>query len=199
MIDVEFDLSQLHRMGISLGAAADQMPYVMARTLNDAAESTRTFLIGTTWSSHVTVRNRSFISAALTTKGARATKTDLVVEIYDKLQRANLQLHAKGGTRRPHGGAHMAVPIQANVKRTARGVRADQRPNVLARSFRIGDRIFQRQGTRKTVVKLMYSLRSTTPIPKDVPFYEDFAKQMQIGLRQNLARNVVLAMATRRG
>jgi hypothetical protein len=92
----------------------------------------------------------------------------------------------------------MAVPIQANVKRTARGVRADQRPNTLARSFRIGDRIFQRQGTRKTVVKLMYSLRSTTPIPKDVPFYEDFAKQMQIGLRQNLARNVVLAMATRR-
>lgn len=94
------DFSQIEQRALALGATADQMPYIMATTRNMAAENTRSYLIETTWPSSVTVRNRSFMKAALPTKGSRATKGDLTVEIYDKLGGANLALHAKGGTRR---------------------------------------------------------------------------------------------------
>src|SRR5262245_56523142 len=101
MIEIDVDSSALTDAAIALGAAVDQIPYIMARSLNDAAEATRSYLIHHTWPSSVQVRNQSFMNAALTTKGARASKTDLEVTIYDKLGRANLPLHAKSGTRQP--------------------------------------------------------------------------------------------------
>ena len=56
----------------------------------------------------------------------------LQVEIYDKLGRANLMLHAKGGTRRAKG-ANIAIPSSVNVRRTGRGaVTRSQTPKGLA-------------------------------------------------------------------
>ncbi|KYK44737.1 hypothetical protein A1D31_36105 [Bradyrhizobium liaoningense] len=123
-LEVDFDFSQIKQRAMDLGATADQIPYIMATTLNMAAENTRSYLIETTWPSSVTVRNRSFMDAALTTKGSRATKGDLTVEIYDKIGRANLFLHAKGGTRRAKGG-NLSIPSSVNVQRTERRRRAD--------------------------------------------------------------------------
>ncbi|WP_461326188.1 hypothetical protein [Bradyrhizobium diazoefficiens] len=109
------------------------------------------------------------MNAALTTKGSRATKGDLTVEIYDKIGRANLFLHAKGGTRRAKGG-NLSIPSSVNVQRTSGGaVRTQQQPKNLRNSFKRGRFIFQRQGrsTRKAKgrIKLMCKRRSR-PIRK---------------------------------
>ncbi|OCK60031.1 hypothetical protein LMTR3_20815 [Bradyrhizobium sp. LMTR 3] len=78
-------------------------------------------------------------------QGGRATKQSLSVEIYDKLGRANLMLHAKGGTRRAKG-ANIAIPSSVNVRRTARGaVTRSQTPKGLAdKGVRRGRFIFGR-------------------------------------------------------
>ncbi|MCP1761970.1 hypothetical protein [Bradyrhizobium japonicum] len=201
-LGVDFDFSQIEQRALALGATADQMPYIMATTLNMAAENTRSYLIETTWPSSVTVRNRSFMNAALTTKGSRATKGDLTVEIYDKIGRANLFLHAKGGTRRAKGG-NLSIPSSVNVQRTSGGaVRTQQQPKNLRNSFKRGRFIFQRQGKssrkRSGRIKLMYSLRPSVPIRQDVPFYKDFAEVMRQEMTLNLAIAVIRAMSTRR-
>lgn len=180
-----------------LGAVEDQLPYIMARTLNDAAEATRSFMISSVWPSSVTMRNRSFMQAALTTKDSRAQKGDLTVEIYDKLGRANLKLHAEGGTRVGHGG-NIAIGSR-NVTRGSRGVPKSQRPRALKNAFKKGDVILQRQGPKgASRLRLMYVLRPTAQIKKDVPFYQAFRDHMLSGVANALPRNVALAMKTRR-
>ncbi|MCA1419464.1 hypothetical protein [Bradyrhizobium sp. BRP23] len=195
MIEVNIDGSGFTNAAIELGAAIDQIPYIMARTLNDAANATRSYLIHQTWQSSVQVRNQSFMNAALTTKGERASKGDLSVTIYDKLGRANLALHAKSGTRMGVTGS-LAIPPTGAVSRTARGVPQGQRPRNLKNSFRKGDVIYQRVG--KNRLRLMYVLKQQAKIKKDVPFYADFARVMIAELERNLARNIARAMSTRR-
>ncbi|MEY9179696.1 hypothetical protein [Bradyrhizobium sp. USDA 313] len=195
MIEINIDGSGFMKAAIELGAAIDQIPYIMSRTLNDAADVTRSYLINQTWPSSVQVRNQSFMRAALTTRGERASKGELSVTIYDKLGRANLALHAKSGTRMAAKSA-LAIPPTGAVNRTARGVPQGQRPRNLKNSFRKGDVIYQRIG--KDRLRLMYVLKPQAKIKKDVPFYADFAKIMIAEIERNLPRNVALAMRTRR-
>ncbi|MGL3107075.1 hypothetical protein [Bradyrhizobium sp. BR 1432] len=89
-LGIDFDFSQIKQRAMDLGATADQIPYIMATTLNMAADSTRSYLIETTWPSSVTVRNRSFMNAALTTKGSRATKGDLTSGRWPAVRRFTL-------------------------------------------------------------------------------------------------------------
>lgn len=200
MIVVKFDTEALIGKALDLGAAADQIPYALARTLNDAAEHTRSFLIENTWPEHVYVRNQSFLQASLTTKDARATKGDLTVEIYDKLNRANLALHSRGGIRRAQS-SFLAIGTTHNVAalRGPRGVPKSQRPRALTNAFRKGDVIYQRvKRSGQERLRLMYVLKPQAQIKKDVPFLEDFANEMRQGILDNLAKNVAKAMATRR-
>ncbi|UGY13770.1 hypothetical protein HAP48_0035140 [Bradyrhizobium septentrionale] len=195
MIEINIDSSGFTQAAIELGAAVDQLPYIMARTLNDAADATRTYLINQTWPSSVQVRNQSFMRAALTTRGARAAKDNLEVTIYDKLGRANLGLHAKSGTRMAAKSA-LAIPPTGAVNRSARGVPQGQRPRNLKNAFRKGDVIYQRIG--KNRLRLMYVLKPQAQIKRDVAFYSDFAKIMLQEMERNLTRNIGIAMRTRR-
>lgn len=195
MIKIEFDYTDLESYAKSVGAAADQVPYALALAMNRSAEVTRNFLIRATWPSHVQQRNASFIAASLTTKDARANKYSLAVEIYDKLDRGNLQMQAKGGTRTPHGGSMLAVPA-SSVPKGARGVPQRLRPKMLANSFKRGDVIYTKDKNGR--MKLMYVLKPATKIPKRVPFYEDFASVMQAELHRTIPLAVARAMATRR-
>jgi hypothetical protein len=140
-------------------------------------------------------RNQSFIAASLTTRGARATKQSMSVEIYDKLDRGNLQMQAKGGTRAPHGGANLAVPV-SSVKRTSRGVPARLRPKNLPTAVRKGDVLYAKD--KKGKLTLLYVLKPTTKIPKRVPFYEDYAASMERELLRTIPLAVAKAMATRK-
>jgi hypothetical protein len=192
MIEVDFDVADFEQRALDLGAVEDQLPYIFARSLNDAAEKTRSFLIENTWPRSIAAKNRSFIGAALTTKGARATKQNLSVEIYDKLGRGNLKLHAKGGTRRAQG-ANLAIPSSINVRRTASGaVSRAQTPRALAdKAARRGRFLFAKG-------KMVYTLDPAVPIKRDVPFYQDFTNTMRAAILEALPRNVEIAMRTRR-
>jgi hypothetical protein len=196
MIKIEFDYKQLEQYALSLNARVDQIPFALALALNRSADVTRNFLIKQTWPTHVVQRNASFIAASLTTRNARADKRSLSVEIYDKLDRGNLQKQAKGGTRTPKGGGHLAVPV-STIKRTSRGVPSNLRPkNLSTKAFKIRDMLYTRD--KKGKLRLLYALKTSTRIPKRVPFYEDFAASMERELRRTIPLAVARAMATAR-
>ncbi|MEY9638758.1 hypothetical protein ABIF66_007012 [Bradyrhizobium japonicum] len=195
MFKIEFDYDQLLQQAKSIEGVADQLPYALSLAMNRSADVTRNLLIMSTWPTHVKQRNASFISASLTTRDARASKQSLAVEIYDKLDRGNLQMQAKGGTRSPQGGSNLAVPA-SNVPKTSRGVPARLRPKNMQTAVRKGDVLYAKD--KKGRLRLLYVLKHQTKIPKRVPFYEDFAASMSRELERTIQLAVAKAMATRR-
>jgi hypothetical protein len=195
MFKIEFDYDQLLQQAKSIEGVADQLPYALSLAMNRSADVTRNLLIRSTWPTHVKQRNASFISASLTTRDARASKQSLAVEIYDKLDRGNLQMQAKGGTRSPQGGSNLAVPA-SNVPKTSRGVPARLRPKNMQAAVRKGDVLYAKD--KKGRLRLLYVLKHQTKIPKRVPFYEDFAASMSRELERTIPLAVAKAMATRR-
>ena len=195
MFKIEFDYSELEAAAIRIGASADQVPYALSLALNRAADVTRNLLIKTTWPQHVHQRNASFIAASLTTKDSRASKGSLAVELYDKLQRGNLVMQSKGGTRSPQGGSNLAVPA-SSVPKGARGVPSRLRPKNMPTALRKGDVLYARD--KKGKLTLLYVLKHQTKIPKRVPFYEDYAMSMSRELVRTIPMAVEKAMATRR-
>jgi hypothetical protein len=175
MIDLKLDLRDFTRAADRLAARIDQVPYALARAMNDAARETRKRLISETWPRHVTQRNTGFIRASLQTEWA--SKYNLTVSIYDKLNHGNLALHATGGTRTARGG-RLAIP-QGMIRRTSRGVSKAQTPGAIIartpkRALRITPTgIFIGEHGR---LRLAYKLQPSAQIKKDVPFKADFRK-----------------------
>ena len=198
MLKIEFDFTEWERQAQSIEGAVDQLPYAMSLALNRAADVTRQFLIKATWPQHVVQRNASFIAASLTTRDSRASKQSLAVEIYDKLDRGNLQMQAKGGQRSPRGGSNLAVPA-SSIRKTSRGVPGNLRPRNLPPSstFKKGDVLYSKDKRTKRM-RLLYVLKHETKIPRRVPFYEDFAESMARELHRTMPLAMQKAMATRR-
>jgi hypothetical protein len=195
MFKVEISYLNAAQVARSLGAAADQIPYALSLALNRSADVTRNLLIRQTWPSAIHQRNSSFIAASLTTRESRATKSSLSVEIYDKLDRGNLQMQAKGGLRKPRSSGTLAIPA-SDINRTGSGVPKRLRPANLANSFRMKGKLYTRDG--KGRLKLVYTLKPSTNIPKRVPFYEDFEASMRRELLRTIPLAVEKAMRTRR-
>ncbi|MET3969126.1 hypothetical protein [Bradyrhizobium sp. S3.9.1] len=195
MFKIEMDFKELEQAALRIGAAADQVPYALALAMNRSADVTRNLLVKSTWPQHVKQRNASFIAASLTTRDARASKQSLSVEIYDKLDRGNLQMQAKGGIRSPHGGSNLAVPA-SNVPKTSRGVPSRLRPRNMPNAVRKGDVLYAKD--KKGRLRLLYVLKHQTNVPKRVPFYEDFALSMSRELVRTIPLAVAKTMATRR-
>jgi hypothetical protein len=194
MFEINWDFSEMIAYAGRLGAATEQIPFALALAMNEAADNTRNLLVKSTWPGHVRQRNQSFIAASLTTKGARANKRLLEVEIYDRLNRGNLQMQAKGGTRTPHGGGNLAVPL-SNIPKGSRGVPKRLRPRNLKTAVRKGDALYARD-SKTGRLRLLYVLKPATKIPKRVPFYEDFALAMSVELQRTIPKAVERAMAT---
>lgn len=170
------------------------MPFALAGALTDAAFIVRRHLIEQTWPNAVTVRNKSFMRAALQVE--KATKSNLTVAIVDKLGRAHLKLHATGGIKKARG--RLAIPT-ARVSRGAGGVVRSQRPGALKRKVVKGGLIFQAEGRGKNAkLRLIYSLKPTAKIKKDVPFIEDFRAMMADETRRSFPQRLARAMASRR-
>ena len=193
-----------HRYARAMDGMASQIPFALAQALNASAEVARRGLIERTWPEHVHARNRSFLKAALTTKGTRATKRNLRVVVYDRLGRGNLLLHERGGTKRPRGKA-LAVPSAAlQARRTAKGVPKGLRPRNLpatgpSGAFVKGDVLFQRVGAGQSRgLKLMYVLKPAAPVRADVPFQADFATTMRRTMPIQFRLALRKAMATAR-
>ncbi|AWN43153.1 hypothetical protein [Methylobacterium durans] len=172
------------------------MPFAISRTLNQAVLRTRDRLADETWPSHVKVRNRAFIKAALR-QPEFSKKTDLRVALVDRIGRATLNLHDKGGVKRAQSG-RFAIPT-SRVRRGSKGVVASQRPGNLKRKVVKDGLIFQAVGKGKTQrLQLMFKLQAATRVKADVPFRRDFARFMQEEMRRELPKAVAQAMRTRR-
>jgi len=198
MFEIKFDVSEFERRAKELDGTIDQLPFALALAMTKAAENTKAALVDQ-WPQHVTQRNASFIKRALQVKPA--TKHDLRVEIYDDLGRANLKLHADGGTERAK--SKFAIPVQNNVRRGARGVPRSKAPRALANSFITdlrgkGAALWVRYGRNGRRLKLMYTLRAAVEVKKDVPFRETFAATMRKELRETFPAAMKRAMLTRR-
>jgi hypothetical protein len=199
---LEIDFSEFTRAAIAFGNAAEnQVPFAIARSLNDGVKAARDVLVQNTWPTHVQQRNAGFIGWAL--RSEYATKRNLSVAIYDRSpnQRGHLRLHAKGGSKTAKG--RLAIPDSKNVKplRGAKGVPSNLRPLNLSKSFRKGDVIYRRVGGKKAKnrhLKLMYVLKRGIFQPKDVPFYEDFAFVMREQLRTSFPVRIREAIASAR-
>ena len=142
-----FDMRDFERAARNFDAILDQVPFALAQAMNDGVEFARQELIDHTWPQSVTVRNPRFLDAALTTRGNRATKTNLRVAIEDRLGRASLPLHAEGGEKRPKG-SKLAVPSAAvAARRGVSGVPKGLRPRAIPNSFIKGNAVYQRIGS----------------------------------------------------
>lgn len=197
MISVHFDFNDFLRKADGLDAFRDQVPFALSRSLNQAGVDAQTALIVQTWPDSVTVRNPSFLRAAL--RRINSTKHDLTFQIVDVLHRGSLKLHAVGGTKAARG--RFAIPNPTNTPRGSHGVRKPDRPRALIartpkRKLRITPRgIFTGEHGR---LKLRYVLKPSTPQPADVPFYEDFEISMREGVRTAFPYWLRQAMRTRR-
>lgn len=198
MTDIlKVDVEDFQRAATNMGATADQMPFILSLALNRAIKATRTYLVEHTWPEHIVQRNPTFIRRALRTQFSN--KNDLTVEIYDDLGRASLMAHAEGGKKMPKGKS-LAVPSRA-VKRTSHGVARSQRPRNLPRSktFVQNNRLYMTTGRGKgRRARLMYFLKPSVQIPKDVPFYQDFNAQVGANIMRELPGVVIQAMSTRK-
>jgi hypothetical protein len=197
MIDLKLDVDTFIAKAKQIDGAISQLPFALAQSMNTAAFNTRAKLIGDTWPSHVQQRNRTFIRAAL--RVARANKNNLRVEIQDVLGRGSLILHARGGTKAARG--RLAIPPAGSVTRTARGVRASQKPAAIIaktpkRALRITPRgIFVGQGGR---LHLKYSFRPSASVSADVPFDEEFQRMMREEINRAFPLALAFAMASAR-
>jgi tRNA A37 threonylcarbamoyladenosine synthetase subunit TsaC/SUA5/YrdC len=107
-MQIKFDLSAMQRVADRLKVAQDQVPFAMARALNDAAFETRRKLIEQTWPRAVTVRAPNFPAVALYVE--KADKRNLAVAIVEQPTAVSLALHAEGGTKTPRKARRFAVP-----------------------------------------------------------------------------------------
>ena len=199
-----FDLRDFQRYARRMDGLASQIPFALAGALNASAEVARRELAEQVWPEHVEARNRSFLRAALSTKGTRATKRNLRVVIYDRLGRGSLLLHDRGGTKKPRGKA-LAVPsAELQGRRSGKGVPKGLRPRNLpatgpSGAFVKGDVLYQRVGTGKSRgLKLMYVLKPSAPIRADVPFHAAFATAMRRTMPIQFRLAMRKAMATAR-
>lgn len=197
-MSIKFDFRDFERVAKRMSAASNQVPFALARALNDGADKARKYLIEKTWPNSIHRRNDRFLNAALTTKGTRASKRNLTVKITDKLNRGSLQLHADGGTKTPKKSS-LAIPSkQIQAAQTSRGVPKGLRPLAIPNSFKRGDAILQRPAKHGGKPVKQYSLRPTAKIKKDVPFREDFNKTMRREVFRAFGPRLRAAMNTRR-
>lgn len=194
MIGLEIDIGAFERRAREMSASLDQLPFAIANSMNAAAVETRQEIISDVWPKAVTVRNRSFMRAALRVEFA--SKASLSVSIYDTLGRAHLAKHARGGTKQ--GKGRLAIPAR-DIPRGASGVRQSMRPMNLKRAVVKGGMIFQAVGRGKNSrLKLIYKLAPSAVIKKNVPFLEEFRARMLAKIDKGFPLALAKAMATRR-
>lgn len=195
MFELKLDVRDFQRQARTLQAAQDQVPFALALALNKAAENTRDLLVQT-WPQHVKVRNSGFIRYAL--RREFATKHDLRIVIFDQSGKPFIKRLDAGGVHQARG-SNLAIPVEANVKIGARGVRKSQMPRSLPNAFVKGNAIYQRvKRGKKQAIKLMYILKPSVQVSKHIPFSEDFAISMLNETRTSFPAAMARAMKSRR-
>ena len=181
--------SNLPRFGLFVSdAKRRQMPFATKQAINSTAFSVRRNTVDRVAPSAFDQRNKRFVNASL--RVDLATKQVLKASVFDKLQRGNLEEHARGGTKTPRG-RHVAVPSrELKKKRSGRGVPKSLRPrtalqkkNTFVTTIK-GQKVIARRKTKKNrPIEVLYILEPIVRIPKRFPFYKqaDLVVRSEIG------------------
>lgn len=176
-----------------------QLPFAFSKTLNDAIFDTRKQIVDKTFPSSFDVRNTRFASASFRIN--KSSKRRLAATLEDKLDRGNLMLHAKGGTKLAKRGK-IAIPSQfAKDTRSGRGVRKNLRPRQVidaGKARRTDTAIWQRYGPKGRKQRLLYSLVPSAKIKKTFPFYDDATRAAGMSMKRNFGKNLRAALGSAR-
>jgi hypothetical protein len=195
---INFDVRDFEAKAKQLQANMEQLPFAMSKLLNDSAFAAKRVLVDRVWPQYVTQRNYNFLNASL--QITRATKGNLSVVMYDKLQRGHLYEHAHGGTVTPMRGQVFAIPVKNMVRRGARGVASRDRPRNLV-STKTKRIVVTSKGifvSERNKLKLMYIFKPSVRINRDVPFVETFNYVVLEHMRTGFTNTLAYAMATAR-
>lgn len=196
MPDVFLDMREFTRKAHQMGIfASDQLPYAISRTLNDTMhKDVRPRIIGPTWESAFTVRNRGLARASMRVENS--SKGKLSAGVFDALGKADLGKHATGGGK-THSGT-IAVPNQQRVKLHARG----KKPWAKELEKKFGRRavrkipgkgLFVGQGGR---LHLFFAFKQSAQLDKRFFFYEDFRRVSITGIGRRYPANIQRAVST---
>ena len=160
-----------------------QLPFAFSGTLNDTAFAMRKQIVGPTFEKAFEVRDKRFAGQSFRVK--KATKKDLHASLYQvKVRgyyRGSLNLHARGGVKKPRSG-HLSLPShEIKARRRGRGVptawRARQvlnKPRTFVATMPSGAfGIWQREGKARLPIKRIYTFSTAEKIDKNFMFFED--------------------------
>lgn len=156
----------------------DQVPFAMSRAINSTAFAVRQEIVDHTWPNAFEVRNRALPKIAFKVD-KKATKADLDANVGQAIDRDWIERQSDGGTKAPRG-RHLAIPVDAEKKRTASGaIRKPLKPSNLKRKyFREGSGgkllLFTVKGRGKnSTSELAYVLQGSAQIAPIFHFYRD--------------------------
>ena len=185
-----------------------QIPFATAGAINDTLFDIRKQIVDVTAPRAFEVRNRRFFGVAFRVE--KAKKTKLKGAVFDRLGRASLGLHARGGVKRPRG-QHIAIPGRdIENKRTVGGaIRKALRPRqVLSKAgrrqafkikFQSGqEAIVRRKGKKRTPIQVLYLLERSVRIRKSFRFHEDATKVARRVLPGHFRKRLRQALKTAR-
>lgn len=179
-----------------------QLPFAFSKTLNDTAKKVRKQIVERTYPRSFDARDKRFANATFSIKFSN--KRNLVAIVFDRLDRANLKLHAEGGIKRAKSG-NIAIPSRyVKERRSGRGVRKSLRPRTVVDTpkgyIQRGPRkaIYQSYGRKGANKRLLYSLKSFANIRKTFPFYEDANRTVDRHLQRSFNVNLRKALRSRR-
>ena len=184
-----------------------QLPFAFSKTLNQTMKAVGKYTVARTYPRSFDVRNKAFFKASMFTGDAVrwSTKTRLKVSARDRFDRGNLQLHAKGGTKRARSGRIAITSRFVKAKRGIKGVGKNLRPRAVVdtpKGFidRRGSRdaIYQRYGRGGSKVRLLYVLQPTARLAKRFRFYEDATMITRKVMPKLFRRNFSQAIKTAR-
>lgn len=179
-----------------------QLPFAFSNALNDVAFAVRKRIVDRTYPRSFSVRDKRFASASF--RVAKANKRKLEACVFDKLERANLRLHAKGGIK--HGRGNIAIPSSyVKQRRSGKGVPKRLKPRTVVDTpkGRISKQggsklIFQSYGPKGSKQRLLYSLKPSANIKKSFPFYEDAQRTINNSFEKLFNRQLKRALRTAR-
>ena len=154
-----------------------QLPFAYSLTLNDSMKAVKKYTVARTFPRAFDVRSPKFFQASMFGKGSVvwASKKNLKVTATDRLDRGNLEEHARGGAKRVRW--RVAIPTRyTKARRTMRGVPKRLHPRSVVESpkgYLEGDTIYQTYGAKGSKRRLLYVLKTGVRLRKRFPFYED--------------------------
>lgn len=175
-----------------------QVPFATSVAINESLKDVRRRIIGSTWPSAFTVRNKRFPGVVFKMKFS--TKRHLEAELFDQLGRDYLDRHTTGGVKRASGGSRLAIPL--NVARSGTGrIPKNRKPRAITgkKSTRVvrgktGNDLIVERFKGKTVVR--YVLAPSAKIEKSFRFYEDAADTFERVISGHWSRAMDRALST---